>query len=310
MINNLDIIARMAINKWPMMPLLPGQKQTYATWGDHVANYNFNALFAGQPTDCNAGIITGNTVAVVDFDNHGPEPNGLTAYRRIEAAAPAVFHDAIIEMTPSGGVHAYFAGLSNERPYTVTMTVDDVPVAVEILTGRKPSYCWPTVTDKGKYQVITKRNFLNTRPEDLPGLPGIFHKVKEPEKPRAQRQTIPKVWAIPDGLHSVDADAVVDGLVESYLRGAVVGERHKHAQSLARALAGHDVLSESDVRHGVEAFFNRCGRSQNKGEVDGIVKYAMKHPDSEPPTPWTKVHDARRSRILNLFKKQTGGAPA
>ncbi|WP_424359749.1 bifunctional DNA primase/polymerase [Methanocella sp. MCL-LM] len=308
--NNLDIIARMAINGWPMIPLLPGQKQTYAAWGSHVDAYNFNALFAGQPVDCNAGIITGNTVAVVDFDNHGPEPNGLTAYRRIEAAAPAVFHDAIVEMTPSGGVHAYYTGLRGMSPYTVSMTVDGVPVAVEVLTGRKPSYCWPTVTDKGGYQVVTKRNFLNTRPEDLPGLPGIFHKQKEPEQPRVQKQAAPKTWALADGLHNVDADAVVDGLVESYLRGAVVGERHKHAQALARALAGHDILGEGDVRRGVEAFFNRCGRSPNKGEVDGIVKYAVKHPDNEPPTPWTRVHEARRSRILSLFRKQTGGAQA
>ncbi len=308
--NNLDIIARMAINGWPMMPLLPGQKQTYAAWGSHVEAYNFNALFASQPIDCNAGIITGNMVSVVDFDNHGPEPNGLTAYRRIEAAAPAVFHDAIIEMTPSGGVHAYFTGLKGASPYTVSMTVDGVPVAVEILTGRKPSYCWPTVTDKGEYQVITRRNFLNTRPEDLPGLSGIFHKLKEPEKPRPQKQTQIRPQTITDGLNDSDADAVTDALVESYLKGAVTGERHKHAQALARALAGHDILSEGDVRRGVEDYFRRCSRSENKGEIDGIVKYAMKHPDSDPPTPWTKVHDARRSRILNLFKKQTGGVSA
>ena len=233
---NLDTIARTAMNGWTMIPAEPGQKQTYCKWGTVTPeNYNFSDLFAGYPIDCNAAILCADTVSVIDFDAHGPEPNGATIYRRLEAIIPHIFHNAIIERTPSNGIHCYFAGMEGEHTYTVSMTVDNVPVEVEILTGRKLSYCSPSTTEKGEYRIISKNNFLNTRPGDLPELPAIFHHTVNPSKPiYASRQAIGS-----NDITFADVDELIDGLVDSYLQNATEGNRHNHCLGLARALAGH-----------------------------------------------------------------------
>lgn len=299
MICNLDIAARVKMNGWHP---IPGDKKYHYPWEAITAeNYSFN-IFQGMPVNVNYGVLTGNVTAVADFDIHNDEPNGMTVFRKLMAVMPEIFNGTIIERSPSGGRHVYFSGVHGK---TYTVKIDGVEI--EILCGRKLCFCWPSVRDDGPYEILTDRNFLNTRPEQLPSLPDIF------SRPIEKRQSPTRHMHESGELFVSDSDAIVDGLVEAYLRGATQGLRHRKAVGLGRALAGFDVLTEMDVQRGVEMFFNNCGREAQRGEIDGIVKDAMHHPDTRPPTPWIRITEARRLRELSqkavmAAKKLAGGA--
>jgi hypothetical protein len=319
--NNLDAIARMAINGWPVIPAVPGDKKPMCRWaGITRENYKFDGMttanpdpregegpelyvpmFRDAPENVNCGLICDDLISVVDFDNHDAEPNGLTVYNRLKAENPEIFDGAIDEITQSGGHHVYYRGIAGG-----VYTVDFGGIKVEVLCGRKLSYCWPSVTKDGDYRVISTGHFLGMMPRDLPPLPAIFNR---PKKPKDDRPVFRQPSFISSGgLTSADADAVVDGLVESYLRGASKGDRHPRGRILACALAGHGILTESDVRRGVRDYFRRCKPDASPTGMEKLVVWALRHPDSEPPTPWKLVYEYRARRAASRLKSGGGTA--
>lgn len=301
---NLDIIARMAINGWSMIPAEPCQKQTYCKWGTVTPeNYSFSDLFAGYPIDCNAAILCADTVAVIDFDAHGPEPNGLTAYRRIEAVAPQMFYGAIVERTQSNGIHAFFAGLPGTSTYTVNMKIDGKPVNVEVLTGRKLCYCSPSVTEKGEYRVISKNNFLNTRPRDLPKLPAIFH------RPLAQKRE----WKVPEGptLMNITPDEL-DFIIDHY-KGRTYGHGNSNndARVYARILMSFRLGQREAERHVKDYIIMHSKDHQlhDAKEPQRLVEYAIKKGAGDPAIPYNALIDYRKTQERRKINRLAGVSP-
>lgn len=294
---NLEVIARMAMNGWLMIPAEPGAKQTYCKWGAVTRdNYKFGSLFAGRPLDLNAAVLCDDLVSVVDFDAHGEAPNGVSVYRDLVYKHPEVFDGCIIEMTQSGGYHAYYRGVTGGT-YKVEFDVDGGKVPVEVLCGRRLVYCWPTVTEKGPYNVFTDHNFFNTKPENLPGLPAAFN------RPAGAKPTVDVKAAEPGDLTGADVEAAVQYyLNECRFNGA---GRHDQARALARCLAGLGLREVEITRH-VESFITGRGRElTDKKEAERISQYGLKHPLEG--TPWRAITRERRARADRTLAKIMGG---
>ena len=101
---------------WPVFPCMPGRKIPLTRHGFRDATTDpaqISAWFGHRP-DWNLAIATGAPGPdVLDVDQHGPAGNGYPAFRRLRAAG-LLDGAAIYVRTPSGGLHAYFAG-SHQR---------------------------------------------------------------------------------------------------------------------------------------------------------------------------------------------------
>jgi len=101
---------------WPVLPCLPGQKIPATAHGYRDATTDPGQItdWFGRHPDWNLAVATGAPGPdVLDVDEHGPAGNGYPAFRRLRAAA-LLDGAAIYVRTPSGGLHAYFAG-SHQR---------------------------------------------------------------------------------------------------------------------------------------------------------------------------------------------------
>ena len=101
---------------WRVFPCQPGQKIPATAHGYRDATTDEQQItdwFTRHP-DYNLAIATGAPGPdVLDIDQHGPAGNGYEAFDRLRAAGLADGAAAWIR-TPSGGMHAYFAG-SDQR---------------------------------------------------------------------------------------------------------------------------------------------------------------------------------------------------
>jgi hypothetical protein len=101
---------------WPVFPCAPGEKNPATRHGYRDATTDERQITAwfGRGPEWNLAIATGAPGPdVLDVDDHGPAGNGFAALARLDDAA---FLDgaAAYVRTPSGGLHAYFAG-SDQR---------------------------------------------------------------------------------------------------------------------------------------------------------------------------------------------------
>ncbi len=196
-------------NGYLTVPALPGQKQTYYHWSRiHKETYNLQKIWLGQPFNSNCAILCEDIVSVVDFDNHGPEPNGMTVFRRLEK--DGTFEGCIIEKTQSDGRHVYFKGIQGKR-YIVQ--IDNV--SIEVKCGRNLVYSYPSVTPNGGYTFLSERTLLNTKPSDLPELPEIFAR---PVKP---------VYEGPITDINAASNAQIDATLEHYYKNALEDAKTK-----------------------------------------------------------------------------------
>jgi hypothetical protein len=101
-----------AARGWPVFPCHPGEKVPATRHGYRDATTDpgqITAWFTGRP-GANLAIATGHPGPdVLDIDHHGPAGNGYPAYYRLLEAGLADDPAACI-CTPSGGMHAYYAG--------------------------------------------------------------------------------------------------------------------------------------------------------------------------------------------------------
>jgi Bifunctional DNA primase/polymerase, N-terminal len=105
-----------AAHGWPVFPCQPGGKQPATRHGflDATTDPDMIAWWWRRQPDANLAIATGQPGPdVLDVDQHGKAGNGFAAFNRLKRAR-LVDGAAAIIATPSGGLHAYFAG-SDQR---------------------------------------------------------------------------------------------------------------------------------------------------------------------------------------------------
>jgi hypothetical protein len=101
-----------AARGWPVLPCLPGQKIPAAQHGSLDATTDTEQITAwfGRQPGWNLAIATGVPGPdVLDVDQHGPAGNGFPAFARLRASGLLQGASSYVR-TPSGGLHAYFAG--------------------------------------------------------------------------------------------------------------------------------------------------------------------------------------------------------
>ena len=101
-----------AASGWPVLPCLPGQKIPATTHGYRDATTDPDQITAwfGRHPDRNLAIATGAPGPdVLDVDDHGPAGNGYPAFRQLQEAG-LLDGATVYVRSPSGGLHAYFAG--------------------------------------------------------------------------------------------------------------------------------------------------------------------------------------------------------
>jgi hypothetical protein len=112
----LDQARDYAARGWPVFPCLPGLKIPATRHGFLQATTDQEQItdwFSRHP-DLNLAIATGAPGPdVLDVDQHGHAGNGFGAFARLRAAGLLDRASAYVR-TPSGGLHAYFAG-SDQR---------------------------------------------------------------------------------------------------------------------------------------------------------------------------------------------------
>jgi hypothetical protein len=117
---NLRQALAYARHGWPVFPVVPGQKIPATPRGFKDATTDqaqIRAWWAAHPGR-NIGIATGHPGPdVIDVDQHGKAGNGFTAWNRARREGLVDGPLAIVR-TPSGGMHAYYAG-TDQRSATI-----------------------------------------------------------------------------------------------------------------------------------------------------------------------------------------------
>jgi len=97
---------------WPVFPCLPGEKVPATRHGylDATTDERQITAWFGHGRGWNLAIATGIPGPdVLDVDQHGPAGNGFAALARLHDAG-VIDQASSWVRTPSGGLHAYFAG--------------------------------------------------------------------------------------------------------------------------------------------------------------------------------------------------------
>ena len=97
---------------WRVFPCLPGQKIPATPHGYRDATTDQQQItgWFGRGRDWNLAVATGAPGPdVLDVDEHGEAGNGYAAFRQLRDAGLLDGARAYVR-TPSGGLHAYFAG--------------------------------------------------------------------------------------------------------------------------------------------------------------------------------------------------------
>jgi hypothetical protein len=105
-----------AAHGWPVFPCQPDSKQPATRHGflDATTDPDKITWWWRRQPEANLAIATGRPGPdVLDVDQHGPAGNGFAAFNRLKRAGLIDGASAIVA-TPSGGLHAYFAG-SDQR---------------------------------------------------------------------------------------------------------------------------------------------------------------------------------------------------
>ncbi len=115
-----------AARGWPVFPCLPGQKIPATEHGFRDATTDQQQIteWFGRNLNWNLAIATGAPGPdVLDVDEHGHAGNGFAALARLRRAGLLDGASAYVR-TPSGGLHAYFAGSAQRNGHLPAHHVD------------------------------------------------------------------------------------------------------------------------------------------------------------------------------------------
>jgi hypothetical protein len=310
-----DIADRIRGNGYMPVPLMPYDKAIKIDgWTLLAAQDEYDQLWANASQNANIGIYTGQSVLICDFDAKGDAPS-IEVYKWLLKNQPGVFTLAILEQTPSGGIHATYKWCSNAislptgkgKTYA-RFIINDKTYDVELLTRGSQAVCPPSATDKGAYKYLTEQTHLNTKREGLPVLPEIFRDANNSyldavmlanrtATPARQRNNTTKSIFTADEI-----ELAVSELPDIYLKNARDGHRHFQALGLACNVAGVPGMGRRDVERAIESFFRGASREPNSSsEIAGIVSFGMAHPDSNPFIPAAIIYAHRRQSIVKKY---------
>jgi hypothetical protein len=135
---------------WPVFPCLPGKKLPATAHGFRDATTDPDQItdwFTRHP-DRNLAIATGTPGPdILDVDQHSPAGTGYTALTRIRRAGLLDGAAAYVR-TPSGGLHAYFAGTAQHCGHLPAHHLDFLSAGGYILAP-------PSQVDGHRYQLLT-----------------------------------------------------------------------------------------------------------------------------------------------------------
>jgi hypothetical protein len=290
------IAQQMFDNGYMPLPLLAGSNRPYINdWQNLCAARDFDALW-GCVKDVNIGIYCGGSVCILDFDAHGPAPNGITAYDLMTANHPNIFAGCIIAKSASGGRHVYFRGMPGRKTYMLVAGVKN-----EVLRGNCQAACPPSVRPSGNYTYVTESTPVNTSTYELPMIPQpVFDYIKAYQESLWRPAYEPKKTYSKDELGAADIDVVVE-----YYRNKDwgTGSRHDDARKMVRCLLACGV-SEARVEEDAKDYIRGKGRElTDDSEVRRMIEWAKDMP-LEPCIPWNAVIDARAERAI---KRILGG---
>jgi Bifunctional DNA primase/polymerase, N-terminal len=136
---------------WPVFPCVPGEKNPATRSGFHDATTDEQQIteWFGRGFRWNLAIATGAPGPdVLDIDQHGPAGNGFTALARLRRAGLLDGASAYIG-TPSGGLHAYFAGSDQRNGHLPCQHLDFRSAGGYVLAP-------PSQVDGKPYQLVNK----------------------------------------------------------------------------------------------------------------------------------------------------------
>jgi hypothetical protein len=134
---------------WRVFPCLPGQKipATQHGYRDATTDQQQITEWFGGGRDWNLAVATGAPGPdVLDVDEHGEAGNGYAAYRQLRDAGLLDGARAYVR-TPSGGLHAYFAGSAQRNGHLPAHHLDFRSAGGYVLTP-------PSHVDGRPYQLV------------------------------------------------------------------------------------------------------------------------------------------------------------
>jgi hypothetical protein len=308
------IADQMRGNGYMPLPLTPGDKSIkIERWSLLAAREEYDQIWKNAADNVNIGIYTGQSVIILDFDAKGNAPS-IEVYRWLLDHHPEVFAGAIIEQTPSGGIHATFRWSScaislpmGKGKTYARFVIDGTTYDVELLTRGSQAVCPPSRTEKGEYRYLTERTHLNTRRDELPELPDLFRDANSrylEDVLLSTRARAPMPTRRQGNFTDAELQLAVDALPAIYLKNAREGHRHFQALGLACNVAGISGMGRRDVERAVEDFFRGCNREPNSpNEIQGIVTFGANHPDSNPFIPSMVIYKKRKLELLNAARQ-------
>lgn len=307
-------------NGYMPIPLVPGDKAIKIdAWTLLAAQGEYDKLWQDAYANANIGIYTGQNVIIADFDAKGDVPT-IKVYDWLMENEPRIFAGAIIEQTPSGGIHVTYRwcmnaiSLPNGKGKTyMRFIIDNITYDVELLTRGSQAVCPPSKTEKGTYKYLTEQTHLNTRRDALPVLPEMFrdannrylddimiaqHKAEMAAKAKKIGRQTPEAY---EKLRGGELDIVIDSCVKAYQSKAREGNRHPQALGLAMNVAGLPGSGHGDVDRAIRDFYRGvAGEAPTQSEIDGIVRYGLENPDRDPFMPIKNVIAERKRKLLNM----------
>ena len=134
---------------WRVFPCLPGQKIPATPHGYRDATTDQQQItdWFGRGRDWNLAVATGTPGPdVLDVDEHGEAGNGYAAFRQLRDAGLLDGAAAYVR-TPSGGLHAYFAGSAQHNGHLPAHHLDFRSAGGYVLTP-------PSHVDGRPYQLV------------------------------------------------------------------------------------------------------------------------------------------------------------
>ena len=179
-----------AAHGWPVFPAVPGEKIPVTPHGFKDATTDqaqIRAWWQANP-DRNIGIATGRPGPdVVDVDHHGKAGNGFAAWNQAKRAGLLPQPQAIVQ-TPSGGMHAYYAG-TEQRSASIGGKHLDFRAAGGYVVA-------PHSTVGGKPYLVVQRQASAATVD--------FAAVREQVDPQPQRQPWKAPQGVRDGAQNLD----------------------------------------------------------------------------------------------------------
>lgn len=307
-------------NGYMPIPLIPGDKAIkIEAWTLLAAQDEYDKLWQDAYDNANIGIYTGQNVIIADFDAKGDVPT-IKVYDWLMNDQPRTFAGAIIERTPSGGIHATFRwcmnaiSLPNGKGKTyMRFVIDDKTYDVELLTRGSQAVCPPSKTEKGAYTYLTETTHQNTRRDALPVLPELFRDANnrylddimiaqhKAEMSARVNNISKKSREAYEKLRTGEIEIIIDTCIKAYQSKAREGNRHPQALGLAMNIAGLPGASHSDVDRGIRDFYRGvAGEAPTQSEIDGIVRYGLENPDRDPFMPMREVIAERKRKLMNM----------